>query len=354
MRDLVGNLVRHRKKLLSALAMIVVGIILWICIANRNILYFFHDNTTKTKLQNSLTAFRTGEISQTTEPLSSANKDKDFPLQSCPEIFSLEDFHDLSTLGLRPDESFVKNKSHFYKQASSQQLSEARRILMQMRSFTGQPQSLKYKIITHDEKDNKPQTIENGCYRYPNNCRQWQKDDYGRASYVTNGKYQIFSLSEDKVLPAISARDLDDDVFEDLFPVRLLMDSDYVALGHRQVTAKEGEKTKSEVIGSWLYDVCVHPDTHEPLEITFYSRTDRNLVIHQITDIQFQEFSIQIDPNSPKRIYRLPVAYTRDFRTSRRGELVRQRIQVEYSEFDQPIPNDMFHLSLDSELKNQD
>ena len=246
---------------------------------------------------------------------------------------------------------FQQNKSRFYDRATQEQKNKGKEVLNKLRSAMNIPPNLQFQA-TFDKKNHENISYTCNCFfKSPNYYREDATGEF-TYKYVTDGIFEITNFAEDIVerSPGIVSRDIDKNVFLEVFPARIMLDSDILWQDKKILSSKENVETEVEVVGNWLYGMNVRTSDHLIHQLTFYDRNDMShkKQIIRIYDIVYKSFEI-VDPSTKvKSKCTLPTHYTITYNDDAQiGETY--TVNLEYKDFNKEIPKKIFHLNLDAD-----
>jgi len=206
---------------------------------------------------------------------------------------------------------FQLHKIDFYQIATEEQKSEGRKLLNKLRSTIKIPDNLQFRTIFTKKDSQKPSYTCNGFFKSPH---YYKEEASGESSYkyVTDGTFENTDYAADIInrIPGIVPRYVDKNVFLEMFPARIMLDSDLIWTGKKVVNSVTDGEFEVDVISNWLYDIDIRRDNHLANQLTFYDRNDRVKEIVRICNIEYKTFEINDPQTKIMNKYTLPVRYT--------------------------------------------
>jgi len=246
----------------------------------------------------------------------------------------------------KESERFLWHKTRFYKEIDQMQKDKGEKVLRMLRQAMPFPPNMHFQASYRKIGQSQVSYTVDSYYKAP---ALYREDATGGNTYqyITDGTFEVTNYGSGVVdrQSGVTGKDLDTQVFLESFPIRIAQDSDLVWIGERDVPAEtqKSRKIKVDTLGSWFYDVDVQKDNSLVHEVRFYDRHNRSKQIVRISNITYNQYSVNSAQQKSGRAYTLPSSYEISFADSAQNQAY--KVDLSYVSFKEQ-PRTAFKLEI--------
>jgi hypothetical protein len=239
---------------------------------------------------------------------------------------------------------FIDRKSEFWSKATDEQKARGKDLLAKLRKALEFPDNVIISANVTSQGGRKSGYSSKISFKFPEFYREDAQGDLS-YTYVTDGVHEItdFLSAQRQCLPSVVGHDVDANVYFDMFPVRLVTDSELAWTGQKTVTSVDGSPLAVSVLSTWSYDMLLRDSDSLVEEMVFYDRLTRQQPLIRIGNIQYNVHTMHSTATDIARQGVLPVSYVVTYTNGKRSSAY--DVALSYNT-EQPLSDTRFALAL--------